>query len=281
MTFEHDKLVALLSRAKALRKQLKTETTPTVGKLGLRDEAKALGSAWHRDFAPSLKHSLTPESLEVYNAQFTRLIKLSSPNNSRTSYLTALELMIKPFNDELLIPSQQGALGISAPTAFDSFFARLSNADESAYLAEAIACAKNGHQRAAVVLGWSAAIDRIHRVIEHVGVDKFNVVSQQMQAATTGRYKKFNKGQNVSSLAELREVFDSVILWVIEAMGMIDTNQHTRLSSCFDMRCHGAHPGEAPITQFNLMSFFSDLDQIIFMNEKFKLSAPLSSSRTL
>jgi hypothetical protein len=37
------------------------------------------------------------------------------------------------------------------------------------------------------------------------------------------------------------------------------------------MRCHGADPGDAPITQFNLMSFFSDLDQIVFMSEKFKL----------
>ena len=166
MSIEHDKLEALLTRAKALRRQLKAETTPTVGKIGLREEAKALGSTWHKDFAPTLKHSLKPESREVYSAQFTRLIKLSSPNNSRASYLVALDLIIKPFNDELLIPSQQGALGASAPTAFDTFFASLSNADESAYLAEAIACAKEGHQRAAVVLGWSAAIDRIHRVIE-------------------------------------------------------------------------------------------------------------------
>ena len=271
---EHAELEALLTRAKALRKLLKAEANPNVAKLRLRDEAKALGSTWHKDFAPTLKRSLTGESLEVYNAQFKRLIKLSGPNNRRASYMAALDLIIKPFNDELLIPSQQGALGASAPTAFDTFFAGLSSPDESAYLAEAIACAKQGHQRAAVVLGWSAAIDRIHRDLDQKGLDKFNAMSQQMQAATAGRYKKFNKGQNVSSLAELREVFDSVVLWVTEAMGMIDTNQHTRLGSCFDMRCHGAHPGEAPITQFNLMSFFSDLDHIVFMNEKFKLATP-------
>jgi hypothetical protein len=57
-------------------------------------------------------------------------------------------------------------------------------------------------------------------------------------------------------------------------MGMIDTNQHTRLDSCFDMRCHGAHPGDAPITLYNLMSFFSDIEQIVFMNEKFALPTP-------
>jgi hypothetical protein len=275
VSVEHEQLEALLARVKALRKSLKAETNPNVAKKGLRDEAKALGSLWHKDFAPALKHSLEQESLDTYNAQFTRLIKLSSPNNKASSYLTALDLIIKPFSDDVLIPSQQGSFGASAPTAFDTFFAGLANPDESAYLAEAIACAKEGHQRAAVVLGWSAAIDRIHRVLDHNGLEKFNAMSQQMQAATAGRYKKFNKGQSVSSLAELREVFDSVILWVIEAMGMVDTNQHTRLSSCFDMRCHGAHPGEAPITQYNLMSFFSDLDHIVFKNDKFKLPALL------
>lgn len=273
MSVDHETLEALFLRAKTLRRLLKAEKNSYVAKIGLRDEAKALGSTWHKAFAPHLKHSLSKESLDVYNVQFTRLIKLSSPNNRRASYLKALDLIIRPFNDEVLIPSQQGALGGAAPTAFDTFFAELTNPDESAYLAEAIACAKQGHQRAAVVLGWSAAIDRIHRVLEHRGLDKFNTMSRQMNAATVVRYKKFNKSQNVSSLVELREVFDSVILWITEAMGLIDTNQHTRLSSCFDMRCHGAHPGEAPITSFNLMSFLSDLDQIIFMNEKFKLPA--------
>ncbi|KVN39282.1 hypothetical protein WJ63_31140 [Burkholderia pyrrocinia] len=277
MSIDHAKLDALLKRAKALRKLLKDETNPNVAKKGLRDEAAALGSTWHKDFVPTLKHSLPPESLKVYNTQFTRLIKLSSPNNSRTSYITALDAIIRPFNDELLIPAQQGSLGGSTPSAFDAFFACLSNA-ESDYLAEAVACAKNGHLRAAAVLGWSAAIDRIHRVLEHKGLDKFNAMSYQMKAATVGRYKRFDKGQNVANLGELREVFDTVILWVIEGMGMIDTNQHTRLLSCFDMRCHGAHPGDAPITQYNLMSFFSDLDQIIFMNDKFELPAAVPAN---
>ena len=274
MSVDHDTLQALLTRLKALRKSLKAEAVPTVGKLALRNEANALGRDWHKDFAPKLKHYLTPEALNNYGDQFTRLLKLSTPNNKVASYLSAIDLIIKSFNDVLLIPSQQGVIGGSAPSAFDAFFANLSNEEESEYLAEAIACAKAGHLRAAVVLGWSAAIDRVHRVLDYNGLDKFNSMSQQMQAATTGRYKKFNKGQNISSLAELREVFDSTILWVIEGMVLIDTNHHTRLGSCFDMRCHGAHPGDAPITTYNLMSFFSDLDQIIFSNAKFKIPMP-------
>src|SRR6185437_8657105 len=70
---DHAKLDALLKRAKVLRKLLKDETNPNVGKKSLRDEAAALGSTWHKDFAPTLKAFLPPESLEVYNTQFTRL----------------------------------------------------------------------------------------------------------------------------------------------------------------------------------------------------------------
>ena len=209
--------------------------------------------------------------MDKYGALFKKLIELSVAGSRKTGYLETLESIIKPFNSDVMIPSQQGNLGAAAPSSFDAFFASLSNTDESEYLKEALACAREGHHRAAVVLGWSAAVDRIHRVIEHKGFAKFNSMSHQMTVATTGRYKKFTKSQSVSSLAEMREVFDSVILWVIEAMGMIDTNQHTRLGSCFDMRCHGAHPGNAPITPYNLMSFFSDLDQIVFMNPAFKL----------
>jgi hypothetical protein len=66
-------------------------------------------------------------------------------------------------------------------------------------------------------------------------------------------------------------VFDAVILWIVEGMGLIDSNQHTRLASCFDMRNQAAHPGEAPSTEYNLLSFFSDIKEIVLANPKFML----------
>ena len=52
---------------------------------------------------------------------------------------------------------------------------------------------------------------------------------------------------------------------------LIDANQHERLSICFTMRNNAAHPGEATITEPNLLSAFSDLKTIVFDNPKFKL----------
>ncbi len=124
--------------------------------------------------------------------------------------------------------------------------------------------------RAAAVLGWCAAVDVIHKKIAKVGFDKFNVASSQMASAQKGRFKKFSSPQNVNSLSELRTVFDTVVLWILEGMGLIDSNQHTRLRSCFDLRNQGGHPAEAPITEYNLMSFFSDINQIVFRNSAFQ-----------
>jgi hypothetical protein len=261
----------LLEDLKSLRKTLKAETVPQVGKRAIREAANELGSRWHRDFSQKLRTAISPETCDRYDAAFTRLIKLSSPSNLRTSYLETLNSLIPPFRDELIIPAKQGSLSAPTPSAFDSFFASLGNPDESDYLREAIACARDGYLRAAAVLGWSAAIDRVHRKIEALGFRQFNVTSAEMASQQTGRYKKFNNVQNVNSISEIREVFDTVVLWIIEGMALIDSNQHTRLRSCFDMRCQGAHPGDAPITQFNLLSFFSDLDQIVFSNAKFKV----------
>lgn len=266
-------LETLLQRAKALRKQVRAYQPKQVGRNELREEAKSLGSVWFTDVLPQLSQKLPDDLTKKYSEAFTRLIRLSSPNNRTVSYLEALESIIKPFSNDFILPAQQGKLGGSHPSEFDNFLSSISDNAESEYMGEAIACAKGGYLRAAVVLGWSAAIDRIHRKIEEIGFDKFNAMSASMTAQTAGRYKKFTKKQAVADMSDMREVFDNIILWVIDGMGMIDSNQATRLRACFDMRCHGAHPGDAPITTYNLLSFFSDLEQIVFRNPKFSLAA--------
>lgn len=264
-------LQLFLQDLKDLRRTLKAETVLRVSKRALCGKANELGSHWHQDFSPKLRPAVTDGVCDRYDAAFTRLIKLSSPNNLRCSYLDVLNEIIPPFRDDLIIPAKQGNFAAAPPSAFDTFFASLGNPDENEYLQEAIACARAEHFRAAAVLGWSAAIDRIHRKIEKLGFRQFNVASAQLASQQAGRYKKFNQVQNVNSIGEMREVFDTIVLWIIEGMALIDPNQHTRLRSCFDMRCQSAHPGDAPITSFNLLSFFSDLDQIVFSNAKFQL----------
>lgn len=269
------KLQSLLTELRALRKDLKGEKAERVSKKAYRESAENLGSRWCNEFSNDLanRFGFSAELLDKYSQAAARLIKLSAPNNRRNSYLQQLDILIKPMRDELIIPLKSGQAGGAEPglSAFVSFVSSLADQEESQYFTEATNCAAHGFLRAAVVMGWCAAIDRIHRRIEDLGFSKFNVASAQMATQKKGRYKRFNQTQNVTTLSELREVFDTTILWVIEGMGLIDSNQHTRLRSCFEMRCHSAHPGKAPITEYNVMSFFSDLQAIVLENDAFQI----------
>jgi len=147
----------------------------------------------------------------------------------------------------------------------------LSDGNENEYLREAVACAKHRLYRGCIVLGWCAAINRVHRVVEKIGFSIFNTTSKRIAAETSGRFKRFNSPQSINSLNELRQVFETNVLWIIEAMGLIDNNQHTRPGSCFDMRNQSAHPGDAPMTEYNLLSFYSDINEILLRNPKCSL----------
>ena len=265
------KIKAFQDDLKVFRRDLKAETNPRVAKKGLCKRAEDLGSRWFAELSPGLSHlGFAAELTDKYSAASARLIKLSAPNNLKKSYLETLDVLIKPMRDELILPIKSGASSRVALSPLNEFVANLEGAEESAYFQESIDCAKSGYLRAAAVLGWCAAIDRIHRKIETDGFSKFNATSAQMASQNKGRYKRFNQTQNVTSINELRHVFDTTILWIIEGMGLIDSNQYTRLRSCFEMRCHSAHPGEAPITEYNLLSFFSDLQQIVLENPTFQ-----------
>lgn len=266
-------LKTFLADLKSLRREVKGENYERIAKKLLRDHAEQLASTWFNVIAKSAAENYTfaPELIDRYSVLCKRLIKLTENNNLKKSYLDILDNLIRHFRDEFILPIQRNEVRQTKASVFGEFVAGLSDAAESAYFKEAMDCAESGFLRAAAVMGWSAAIDRIHRKIELLGFAKFNAVSAQMASQAKGRYKHFNQRQNIVSLSELREVFDTVVLWIIEGMGLIDSNQHTRLRSCFDMRNQCAHPGEAPITEYNLMSFFSDIQKIVLENSTFTL----------
>jgi hypothetical protein len=264
----------LLIDLMSLRKAIKAETSKRISKLTIRQLAESISQKWFSEFSTVLidNKQISKELLANLNCHFERLLKLSSPNNLKTSYIDTLELIIKPFRESIVLKLQTNP--DSSPTSLsllNKLLIDITIPIENEYMKEAIGCAQRGFLRAAVILAWCAAIDRIHRKIEEIGFATFNITSSKMASDTKGRFKKFNQVQNINSVSELREVFDNIILWILEGMILIDTNQHTRLKGCFDMRCQSAHPGDAPITEWNLLSYFSDINEIIFKNSKFNL----------
>lgn len=268
-----ENLKSLHERLGELRKSVSNESAKSISKKTIRDEAEQLGTLWFSGFDDELtSYGIIEERLlQFYSDNFTRLLKISAPNNLKSSYEEVIRNLTKKFRDDLIIPIQKNPASPTNESLLLKMLSGLPSHDEDEYLKEAVKCASHGYYRASVILGWCAAIDRIHKTIEKQGFPKFNVTSSSMASQNQGRFKRFNSPQNINSISELREVFDTVILWIIEGMLLIDSNQHTRLKGCFDLRCQCAHPGDAPVTEFNLLSYFSDLNEIILRNTNFQI----------
>ena len=274
-----EKLKEFLISCYDLRKKISEIETVQVTNKELRGLVEQLSIKWFDNYSATLNQfGLDKDVLEKYNKLFKNLLKLSGKNNRTTSFVTNFNTICKSFREDVIIFMQIDARSpeIITENEFNnevsSMLAKVPDKDENEYLKEALGCWKNDYMKAAVVLAWCAAIDRIHRVIEKKSFKYFNETSEEMKAQKKGRFKKFNKNQNVQSISDLRRVFDSDILWILEGMKMIDSNQKTRLSSCFDMRCHSGHPGSAPITKYNVLSCFSDIIEIILANPIFSIS---------
>lgn len=268
----HSKLKQFLIEIRDFQNNLRNERVSRVSKKELKITAEALASKWYSEIQPEVTTTglVSPEAVSNYNTAFDKLLKLAGSNNMRSSYQTAIDAITKPYRTDLLTPFIKQPQASTSLLMLNRILSAIPDPNENEYIQEAIRCAQRDCPRGAVILGWCAAINRIHQKVESIGFARFNVTSAQMASQKAGRFKKFNSPQNVGSIGELREIFDNVILWVIEGMGLIDPNQHTRLKSCFDMRCQCAHPGEAPLTEWNLLSFFSDINEIVFKNANFK-----------
>ena len=264
-------LSQFLSELKSLRAAIKTDKAKTVNKASLRSKAEQLSTTWLSTHSKELLASgrINEALIEKYSTVFRQILKITGPSNPKKRYLSLLGDAIKAFKMDLILPMHESPAMSPSLALLTGLFGGLPT-EEDSYLREAIGCAQKGFLRGSVVLGWCAAMARIHETIEHIGLPNFNITSARMASQQKGRFKRFNKVFNASSLGDLREVFDNDVLWVLEGMELIDSNQHTRLHSCFEMRCQSAHPGEAPVTEFNLLSFFSDLKEIVFDSGKFR-----------
>ncbi len=264
---------------KAARTRLKKSTTVQVSSKSEIEIYDTLATRWFELFSKNLLcFGVSSETIEKYDNFFRGVLKLTGSISRRNSYVKLFDEIVSNFNDDIVLFIQTEAVEKESeePQQFEEEVATLlekvSNVDENKYLAEALGCWKNGYLKGATILMWCAAIDRIHKVIEQIGFSKFNSTSTQMKAQTSGRFKRFNKEYSIQSISEMRStVFDSDLLWVLEGMQLIDANQRTRLASCFDMRCHSGHPGEAPITKYNVLSCFSDVVEIVLANSTFEI----------
>lgn len=241
----------------------------------LLDRLEALGTRWFERLEPTLRSTfrLDEEVLAKYREPLGKILELSGGRPSKRVVQTILQSILRSYHTDILVPVQKHQAILLKFPNLDLVLSHASGLEVD-YLTEAIQCARMGKRRAAIILGWCAAVNRLHLYVEKEGFAKFNQATVRMSAIQSGRYKRFNKKFDIQNLSDLRmTVFDRDLLWVLEFLGAIDANQHERLEICFTMRNTCAHPGEATVTDENLLSFFSDIDTLVFADSKFSLGA--------
>lgn len=258
-----------------LRKDVKAISVKTVNIKEVRDRAEALANRWVEELRSPLEHKfkINADTIKETSEQVKRLHVLSRPSNLKASYLATLDEILVGFKDKFILPIQQTSMAVENVFDLQKLVLGLPDLDESEYLKEAIDCANSNFKKAAVVIGWCAAIDRIQKKIQVVGFAMFNNTSTQMKQQTSGRHKNFMKEFKIATLAELQTVFDSDLIRVCEGMQLLDGNETDRLINVdFQYRNHSAHPGNAPIEDPHLVAFFTDINNIILTNPKFSLT---------
>lgn len=256
---------------RSLKKEVSAVPSERVNRVNLRKRADAIATLWVESLRSPLEHKarLPTDLIDKTAAEMKQLHVLSRPNNLKSSYLKAINAVLKDFDDKFILPIKQMATEVETIFDLEKLVPGLADPDESDYMREAVECAQNGHKRAAIVLGWCAAIDKMQRTLLLLGLNKFNAASVKVKQQTGGKFKNWNKEFSVGSLAELQTVFDTDLVVVLEGMDMIDGNEAERLRTCFQYRNHSAHPGEAPIDDAHVIAFFSDINSIILQNETF------------
>lgn len=258
-----------------LKKQIQKNDGSRVWTGEIIDDSKRIAIRWFDDFEPVLSHfGVSDLEIKDYHARFDSILRLAARSGpSKKAFLEGLEEIIANFADNLVVEVQKFSQPLSTTLPISYINAILNHVtdEEKDYLLEALDCVRVGARRASVIMGWCAAVYRMHKIIESLGFEEFNNKSKEMKNKTKGRYGRFKKEFAIDSLFELRAtVFDTDLLWVLEYWGLIDSNQHNQLSACYVMRSTSAHPGEAEMSDENLISFFSDLRKIIFTNPKFQ-----------
>jgi len=265
-TFEKD--------LRALKKGITAVKSDQVSQKQLRDDAEELATRWVEELRSPLEHKfqISKETITETSESLKRLHVLSRPNNLKKSYLKVLDSVLKNFKNKFVLPIQQTGTAVESKFDLQKLVTRLTNADETEYLMEAINAANAGFVRAAIVLGWCAAIARIQNRIQVLGFAQFNAASTAIKNQNSGRHKRWNKEFNITTLGELQTVFDNDLVTVCEGMGLLDSNQADRLIDVdFQYRNHSAHPGLAPIGDAHLVAFFTDITDILLTNPKFKV----------
>ena len=203
------RLALFKRRLQALKKEVSATETKRISRIAIRNSADEIATMWVEELRSPLEHKfgLPKDVVESMASDMKQLHVLSRPNNLKTSYVKVINSALRRFDDTFVLPLKLAATEVETIFDLDKLVPGLPDPDESDYLREAIECAAAGHKRAAIVLGWCAAIDKIQKKLVLIGLEKFNAASASVKAQTSGKFKNWNKQFDVENTRRTSDRF--------------------------------------------------------------------------
>lgn len=257
-----------------LRKKLRSSSAKNVYNSQVKNIAKDTSMMWFENIRQALpSFDVSRETVSEYSDHFQSLVRAALPRGTnRNTYLRILDEIQDGFDDSLLLPVFISAGEIIDVSHLEKILEKISDDDEQEYLEQAIGCARHGFLSASVVMGWCAAVNRMHRTIENEwGFPRFTQITEEIARKTKGPYKAFRLPYEVSNLGDLRQVPDRVTTFALKHGGLVTSNQHKKLDKCLLERNLAAHPGEIKTNPEDLASFYRNLKDLVFDNSKFEM----------
>jgi hypothetical protein len=280
-----DELIAVLQQleneVKQLEKAISRYDGAQIKQQTNKENVQKTARKWFEIEKQLAIYNLPIETITKYHKLFDDLLHMGFKDTRKTRYAEVFDQLRESYSKDVVAPIYKFTGDSSSFTQLDAILDSLTE-EEKPLMKEAIDCAKSGYLRATVILGWAAAINRLHKVVENFGYDKFNKMAEEMNKSQTPRFRRASKANaHIQYLSDLQTtVFDNSLLWVLEYWGLLEYNQHERLTQCFVMRKGCAHPSLTTVSPENVASFYSDLKTIIFDNVKFRISDSANNNLT-
>ncbi len=161
------------SSLRRLHIEIRKINTSNIYKKAIKDSSQKIGTKWFEELDPSLpSFGVTDEVRKKYNELFTSVLTLSLKTSYKQTYLKTITEILQDYKEELFVTIMKSAGQVISVNQLMKILEN-ATAEEKEYLDEALGCAGRGFFKASIVLGWCAAIHRMHKTIEKLGFDEF------------------------------------------------------------------------------------------------------------
>lgn len=243
-----------------------------VSKQSLRQKALSISKKWLHELSSRLRANehISDSVVNELDSTFEKLLMMAGSSNRKTSYVRHLRDAAQVIQQSVLVPLIKSVPTYSLLDGVTAkVLAQTLSPEQKAYLTEAFTAGRAGCFKAATVMTWCSAIDRLRSFVLSKGLNVYSQTSAALKQNNSAFYKHFKNEVNITMENELQEIFDRNLIIVISGMNnALDINQAKALLTLFEKRNSSAHPSATKVDELAYASFLNELNTLVFANPK-------------